>query len=91
VKEFLNSRSVVEVMTLTFTFLIAFVIVLGALIVAVAEILNPETDTTQIVDGLLSVITGILGALLGLLAGKSEAVNMAPKSSPEPPAHEEPI
>ena len=78
---FLNSRSVVEVMTLVFTFLIGFLIVVGAAAVIVAEIFNPEVDTSQIVDALISIITAILGALLGLLAGKSEAVNKAPNDS----------
>jgi len=82
--EFLRSRSVVEVMTLCFTGLIAFVIVLGAIAVVVAEIANPANDTSQVVDGLTSIITGILGALLGLLAGKSEAVNTPPPSRAEP-------
>ena len=76
--KFLETRSVVEVMTLVFTFLIAFVIVTGAVAVLVAEISNPANDTSQVVDGLSSIITGILGALLGLLAGKSEAVNTPP-------------
>ena len=62
---FLRTRSVVEVMTLAFTGLIAFVVVLGAALVAVAELLDPTVDTSQIVDGLTGIITGILGALLG--------------------------
>ena len=88
VKDFLNSRSVVEVMTLVFTFLIAFVIVFSAVTVVISEIIHPEGDTTQVIDGLTSIITGILGALLGLLAGKSEAVNTPPTP---PPEHEEPM
>ena len=75
---FLKSRSVVEVMTLTFTSLIAFIVVLGASLVAIAELLDPTVDTSQIVDGLTGIITGILGALLGLLAGKADAVNQVP-------------
>jgi len=90
VKDFLNSRSVVEVMTLVFTFLIAFVIVFSAVTVVVSEIINPEGDTTQVIDGLTSIITGILGALLGLLAGKSEAVNTKPPP-PDIETHVEPI
>ena len=79
---FLKSRSVVEVMTLTFTGLIAFIVVLGAALVAVAELLDPTVDTSQIVDGLTGIITGILGALLGLLAGKADAVNIQPTQPP---------
>ena len=75
---FLRTGSVVEVMTLVFVFLIAFIVVLGAALVAVAELRDPATDTSQIVDGLTGIITGILGALLGLLAGKADAVNITP-------------
>ena len=74
----LSGRSVVEIMTLTFTGLIAFIVVLGAALVAIAELLDPTVDTSQIVDGLTGIITGILGALLGLLAGKADAVNVIP-------------
>ena len=44
---FLDTRSVVEVMTLVFTFLIGFLIVVGAAAVIVAEIFNPEVDTLR--------------------------------------------
>lgn len=83
-KDFLNTRSVVEIMTLAFTFLITFVIVVGTAAVAIAEIFNPEVDTSQVLDALTGIITGILGALLGLLAGKSEAVNTTPPPPKEP-------
>jgi hypothetical protein len=78
------NRSVVEIMTLVFVFLIAFVVVLGASLVAIAELLDPTVDTSAVVDGLTGIITGILGALLGLLAGKADAVNVQPYIPPLP-------
>ena len=69
---------------MSFTGLIAFIVVLGAALVAVAELLDPTMDTSQIVDGLTGIITGILGALLGLLAGKADAVNITPPPGMRP-------
>jgi hypothetical protein len=68
-----KNRSVIEIMVITFTFIIAFFIVgLGVLIVIV-ETRNPEADTGIIANTLASLVSGILGALLGLIAGKSTA------------------
>jgi hypothetical protein len=68
-----KNRSVIEIMVLVFTFIIGFFIVgLGVLIVIV-EVKNPEADTGIIANTLASLVSGILGALLGLIAGKSTA------------------
>ena len=68
-----TGRSAVDIMTLAFTALIAFIVVLGTLLVAIAEILDPTIDTSDAVGGLAGIITAILGALLGLMAGKADA------------------
>ena len=58
-------------MVLVFTGIVAiFIIGSGVAIVAV-ELNNPETDTSDAVNGLTTIITSILSALLGLLAGRS--------------------
>lgn len=58
-------------MVLTFTFVVGFAIIgLGVLIVLV-ESRNPEADTGVIANTLSTLISGILGALLGVLAGRS--------------------
>jgi hypothetical protein len=67
-------RSVVEVMVLAFTGLVVFTVLFGSVAVVVIEVLNPEADTSGAVQGLANIISGILGALLGMLAGRSEAV-----------------
>ena len=65
-----KGRSVIEIMVLTFTFVVGFAIVgLGVLIVVV-ESRNPEADTGVIANTLSTLVSGILGALLGVLAGK---------------------
>lgn len=69
-----KGRSVIEIMVLTMTFVVAISITgLGFLIIFV-EMRNPEADTGLIANTLMSLISGILGALLGLIAGKSAAV-----------------
>jgi len=68
-----KNRSVVEIMVLVFTFVVAFAICgLGVLIVVV-EANNPEADTGVIANTLSTLVSGILGALLGLIAGKSQS------------------
>jgi hypothetical protein len=68
----MKNRSVIEVMVLVFTFVVAFAICgLGVLIVVV-EANNPEADTGVIANTLSTLVSGILGALLGLIAGKSQ-------------------
>jgi hypothetical protein len=69
-----KGRSVIEIMVLSFTFVVAISIMgLGFLIIWV-EARNPEADTGLIANTLMSLISGILGALLGLIAGKSSSV-----------------
>jgi hypothetical protein len=68
-----KNRSVVEIMVLVFTFVVGFAIIgLGTLIVVV-EARNPEADTGILANTLATLVSGILGALLGLIAGKSSA------------------
>ena len=74
-KEYIRTHSVVDVMVITFTALIAFTILFGAVAVMIIEIVDHTTDTTNITDALTSMITAILGALLGLIAGRSETMN----------------
>jgi hypothetical protein len=74
-RDFFKSRSVVEIMVLSFTFIVAGSIVFTAATVMVVELLDPTTDTTRIVESLTSIITSILAALLGLLAGQSSALS----------------
>jgi cytochrome c biogenesis protein CcdA len=71
----MKNRSVIEVMVLTFTFIVGFTLVMTGVTIAIIEIKNPTADTDTIVQSLISLISGILGALLGLIAGKTAAVD----------------
>ena len=59
-------------MILAFTFVIATGLMLFAALVVIIEITRPQADTDAAVDGLSRTIGIILGALMGLLAGKAE-------------------
>ena len=69
-----KERSVIEIMVLTFTFVVGFSILGLGFLIIYAEIKNPAADTGLIANTLMSLISGILGALLGLIAGKSSSV-----------------
>ena len=65
--------SSIDYMILAFTFVIATGLMLFSALVVIIEIKNPQADTDAAVDGLSRTIGIILGALMGLLAGKTEA------------------
>ena len=69
----MRRRSTIELMVIAFTAVVCFTLVMTGIIVAIVEIRDPETDTDTIVQSLISLISGILGALLGLIAGRSSA------------------
>lgn len=65
----------IEIMVLFFTFIVGFSLLAIGATISIVEIRNPETDTDAAVETLFTAITIVLGALLGLLASKSNAVN----------------
>jgi hypothetical protein len=68
-----KNRSVIEVMVLTFTFVVGFSIIALGLMIVWVEIDNPSADTDRLVGTVSSLISSILGALLGLIAGRASA------------------
>jgi uncharacterized protein YacL len=66
-----KGRSVVEIMVITFTMVVAFSIVGLAVMILWVEVQNPEADTALVANTLMTLVGSILGALLGLIAGKS--------------------
>jgi uncharacterized membrane protein YqjE len=64
-----RNRSVLEIMVLTFTFVVAFSIVGLSVMILWVEVRNPEADTALVANTLMTLVGGILGALLGLIAG----------------------
>jgi len=76
-----KNRSVIEVMIMVFTFVVGFMIVGLSVLILIVEVRNPAADTGIIANTLMSLVSGILGALLGLIAGKSaggQGINTRP-------------
>lgn len=67
----MRNRSVIELMVMTFTFVIGFFIIGLGVLICFIEVRNPEADTGVLANTLATLVSGILGALLGLLAGKA--------------------
>ena len=70
-----KGRSVIEVMVMTLTFVVAFSLLAIGATISIIEIRNPEADTDAAVRTLSTAITIILGALLGMLTVKSAATS----------------
>lgn len=70
----LGDRSTIELMVLALTVTICLALLLTGLAITVSELLHPEVDTSEAVSTLSDILSMILGALLGLLAGRSERV-----------------
>jgi hypothetical protein len=67
-----KNRSVIEIMVLVFVFIVAFTLVGLGVIILIVEVKHPEADTALLVNTMMSLVSGILGALLGLIAGQSK-------------------
>lgn len=67
----MRNRSVIEIIVLTMTFVVAFSIIATGALVAIIEIRDPTADTAEITAVLGAAINIILGALLGLFIKNS--------------------
>ena len=82
----MRERSVIELMVLALTLLVGVVIVSTAATIAFVEIRDPETDSATAVQWLFGLTGTLVGALLGLLAGKSrltEELSKTPENEDE--------
>ena len=68
-----TGRSTVDVIVLLLTMTICAALLLAGAGIALVEWRDPATDTSAASASLTHAITGILGALLGLLAGRGAA------------------
>lgn len=73
-----SGRSTVELMVLALTVTVCLAILLSGVAIVVIEIVSPETDTNEIIGSMSDVLSMILGALLGLLAGRSDQGRQRP-------------
>lgn len=77
-----KGRSVIEIMVLVFTLVVAFAICGLGVLVLLVESRHPEADTGVISNTLSTLVSGILGALLGVLAGRSGNLKQPPDKEP---------
>jgi len=62
-------RAAIEVIVLMITGTVCAILILIAVGVAVVEIISPETDTSEVVSTLGSIVSTLLGAVFGLIVG----------------------
>jgi hypothetical protein len=70
-REFLKSRTTAEIMMLMLTTVVAFTVLAGGATLSYMEFHHPEIDTTKTQEYLFTIVSTILGALLGLLTGSA--------------------
>lgn len=77
-----KNRSAIEIMVISFTFILSALVLMLGITTAIIKIFNPAQDVSTAVTTLSSIMSAILAALLGLIAGKNEnlsSVQMRPK------------
>lgn len=77
-RQFLRGRSVVELMVLTITLVVAVSVLMGGATVAYLEYRDPSLDYSPTEEHLFNLISTMLGALLGLITGTALARRQDP-------------
>lgn len=67
----MRNRSVIELLVLALTFVVGATLVGAGVTIGIIEIRDPEADTSIAANILINTVSTILGALLGLLVGRS--------------------
>jgi predicted Co/Zn/Cd cation transporter (cation efflux family) len=90
----LKGRPTGEIAVLLLTLVVVFILVIFSLAVTVSILVNPERDTNTAVGQIFDILTVILGAVVGYIAGrgtKAAAVKTNgediwdPTETPQPP------
>lgn len=79
-----KNRSVIELMVLMFSITVSAALICTGGLVAILELKDPANNTDDLVRALTSMTAGMLGALLGLLAGKSESMGLGSRPDGKP-------
>jgi hypothetical protein len=77
-----RNRSVTEIMVLVLTIVVGLAILGFGATVAIIEIRDPAVDTSVAAHAMMTIITSILSALLGIMAGRSETLRARPEPKP---------
>jgi hypothetical protein len=78
-----KNRSVMEIIVLTFTLIIAFVIVGLSSALIFLEVRDPSTDTSVLTATLSSLVSAIFGVLVGTMINKGDKINSRPDDEEE--------
>lgn len=81
----MRNRSAVEIIIITFTFVVAIILVSLSFGLIYTEIRNPEADTTVLTSTLMSLTSAILGTLFGMLIAKGDRINRRPDEKEDNP------
>ena len=71
----MENQKVVAIIAISFTAVVCFAIVVAIIGIIVAELRYPGTDTFPLVKVVSGIITTIVGALLGFIAGRATSKN----------------
>jgi hypothetical protein len=65
-----EGRPVVEIMTILFTLVVCFMVVVSGVTILIVKAFNPGANTTELLGVIGNILTTMTAALLGLVAGQ---------------------
>lgn len=71
-------RPLIEIISVVFTLVVAFMVVVSGIAILIYKIINPDANTTDLLGIIGNILTTMTAALLGLIAGQ----NGSKKDSP---------
>ena len=69
IRKFLD-RPLIEIITIVFTLVVAFMVVTSGVTILIYKIVNPDADTTDLLGIIGNILSTMTAALLGLIAGQ---------------------
>jgi hypothetical protein len=79
----MRGRSAIELMTLMLTATVCLSLLFFGVAIAIYAFINPGADLSGVIGVMSDIVSMVLGALLGLLAGRSETITTALHSRPD--------
>ena len=64
-------RPLIEIISVVFTLVVAFMVVVSGLAILIYKIINPDANTTDLLGIIGNILTTMTAALLGLIAGQN--------------------
>jgi hypothetical protein len=70
-KSLIANRSTIDLVVLTFTFVVALVLIIIVTGAVVGRIIKPELDVSRAVDSIIEITNTLVGALIGFMGGRA--------------------